>query len=81
MPIQREPTPIEYLGDKNYRLRGQALVLEDFEDATLRPFFKEVKRQPKWAALDKRQLIEKSGYETAPRILKGMLRKHSLLIG
>src|SRR5262249_22074748 len=73
-----EPTPIESLGDRNYRVGDETTVLEDAEDSVLQPFFRDVKKKPKWVGLDKEQLVQESGHDNAPRILKRLENKPPL---
>jgi hypothetical protein len=78
-PADSQPLPIEYLGDKNYRVEEHAVAVEEAEDAVLQAFCKRAKKSPRWIALSKQKLEELSGYATAARILKRIKDKRPLL--
>lgn len=72
-------TPVESLGDRNYRVGHQAVVVEGNEDEVMQAFARSASPKAKWIALTQHQLITFSGYESAPRILRRIAAKHSLL--
>jgi hypothetical protein len=75
----KQPQPIESLGDRTYRVGGQVLLLEVSEDAVLQPFCQRASKQPHPIGLYKEELKRKSGYDKAPTILSKICKKHPQL--
>ena len=76
--IEPEDTMLS-LGNRNYSVGGQTQVVERNEDAVLTAFFREAENKTGWIGLDQRTLRDKSGYDTAPRILGAVKSKYPIL--
>ncbi len=72
--------PIHSLGNRNYKVGGEVVVVEQSENDILQVFFNILdSRKPTWIAILKPDLENQSGYGNAARLLKAMKTKYPIL--
>jgi hypothetical protein len=75
----RTELPLISLGDRNYQIGTETVVVDDIEETVLQAFFYKAPRKPKWIALDYKELRRRSSVNHAPRILGRMRQKYPQL--